>query len=71
MAHATCDCAEQIAKAYLAHNGHPAPDDNLEIFQTSLMSGLIAGVYESEMTLGELFSTVISVWVPSMTWMVN
>lgn len=56
MAHATCDCAEQIAKAYLAHNGHPAPDDNLEIFQTSLMSGLIAGVYESEMTLGELFS---------------
>ncbi|WP_025732656.1 acetolactate decarboxylase [Carnimonas nigrificans] len=56
MTNAPCDCAERIAAAYLAQHDHPAASDSVEIYQTSLMSGLIAGVYEGETTLGDLFT---------------
>lgn len=57
MKRSVCNCAESIAASYLAHHGEGLrADDDAEIFQSSLMSGLIAGVYEGDMTLGELFT---------------
>ena len=57
MTAASCGCAEHIAASYLARNGAlPLPIGDGEIYQTSLMSGLIAGVYEGDTTLGELFT---------------
>lgn len=57
MNHYVCNCAESIAASYLAQHGQGlTADDDAQIFQSSLMSGLIAGVYDGEMTLGELFT---------------
>lgn len=58
MTNTTCNCAEQIAASYMANNPEHslAPATDIEVYQTSLMSGLIAGVYEGDTTLKELFT---------------
>ncbi|MEM5400393.1 MULTISPECIES: acetolactate decarboxylase [Paraburkholderia] len=49
---ATCSCVRDIAKSFsrLASNRH----DESEIYQTSLMSALIDGVYDGDKTIGQL-----------------
>ncbi|HEN3508340.1 TPA: acetolactate decarboxylase [Yersinia enterocolitica] len=46
-----CSCAQEVAKSYIAYQGqHPESI----IYQTSLMSALISGVYEGQVTMAEL-----------------
>ncbi|OOF21856.1 acetolactate decarboxylase [Salinivibrio sp. IB574] len=47
----TCHCAEHIAAAYVEHHQHTGEG---EIYQTSLMSALIDGVYEGDTTMADL-----------------
>ncbi|OOE97187.1 acetolactate decarboxylase [Salinivibrio sp. IB643] len=47
----TCHCAEHVAAAYLKHHQQTGEG---EVYQTSLMSALIDGVYEGETTMADL-----------------
>ncbi|ANI29133.1 alpha-acetolactate decarboxylase [Yersinia entomophaga] len=49
--HPVCSCAETIAQSFIAHQkGHP----ECVLYQTSLMSALISGVYEGNITMKQL-----------------
>jgi len=59
-----------IQPAWHQVSGSEAYQDGV-LYQTSLMSALIAGLYEGEMTTARFASTAISVWALSMTSMVR
>ena len=46
-----CSCAEDVARRFAEHAKH---SDDMVLYQTSLMSGLIDGVYEGDVTIKEL-----------------
>jgi len=49
--HAMCQCAQEVAAEYNCYlTTHP----ECEIYQTSLMSSLIAGVYDGDVTMADL-----------------
>ena len=47
----TCSCAEDVARSFARHAEH---NEDMVLYQTSLMSGLIDGVYEGDVTIKEL-----------------
>jgi acetolactate decarboxylase len=49
-----CSCAHDIAKAFAHLKEREAEHQLAELYQTSLMSALIDGVYEGNMTIAEL-----------------
>ena len=50
----TCSCVQEIAKAFASLREKEADHELAELYQTSLMSALIDGVYEGNMTIAEL-----------------
>ena len=57
MSKCDCDCVEKLAaNSNTRDNSQVKPDENSVIYQTSLMSSLLAGVYRSERTLGDVFT---------------
>jgi len=49
-----CSCVHEIAKSFANLNEREADHDLAEIYQTSLMSALIDGVYEGSVRIAEL-----------------
>ncbi|MEA3118111.1 MAG: acetolactate decarboxylase [Paraburkholderia sp.] len=49
-----CSCVQDIAKAFVNLKEREAEHDLAELYQTSLMSALIDGVYEGNMTIADL-----------------
>ena len=46
-----CSCAQEVTESFITYQGqHP----DCVIYQTSLMSALIGGVYEGQVTMAEL-----------------
>lgn len=50
----TCQCAHDIARSYLARHGAVKPTAQGALYQTSLMSALLAGIYDGDTTMADL-----------------
>lgn len=63
-----CSCARHLAQGFAVQSINAGEG---EIYQISLMSALIDGVYEGRPPLPSCSSTVISALVPSIIWTAN
>ncbi len=57
-----CDCEASLCETL---RGFSAQHPDSVIYQTSLMSALLSGVYEGETTIADLLAHVILDWAPS------
>jgi hypothetical protein len=61
-----CDCEASLCETL---RGFSAQHPDSVIYQTSLMSALLSGVYEGRPPSPICWHTVILVWVRSTSWM--